>query len=134
MRRFVVEKMKIFSATHVILGLALLLALSGCQFIYRIDIQQGNLLDQKLVDDLRPGMTKRQVSLVLGTPAVGSPFRHDRWDYISTYHRRGKQVSRKLLSLTFEDNRLVRIEGNYLPEDSEVVADGGADQEHSDTE
>ncbi len=103
--------------------LALLVAVSGCRFIYKVDIQQGNLLDQRLVDDLRPGMTKRQVALVLGTPAVESPFRHDRWDYISTYHRRGKRVTRKLLSLTFEDNRLIKIEGNYLPEDSEVVGD-----------
>ena len=112
-----------FRGLFAVAGVALMLALSGCQFIYKVDIQQGNLLDQRLVDDLRPGMTKRQVALVLGTPAVESPFRHDRWDYISTYYRRGKRVTRKLLSLTFEDNRLVRIEGNYLPDDAEVVDD-----------
>lgn len=110
-----------FTLTAGLCALALLAALGGCRFIYKIDVQQGNLLDQRLVDDLRPGMTKRQVSLVLGTPAVTSPFRHDRWDYVTTYHRRGQRIERKLLSLTFEDNRLVKIEGNYLPQDAEVV-------------
>ncbi len=110
-----------FTVTAGLCVLALLSTLGGCRFIYKIDVQQGNLLDQRLVDDLRPGMTKRQVSLVLGTPAIESPFRHDRWDYITTYHRRGQRVERKILSLTFEDNRLVKIEGNYLPEDAEVV-------------
>lgn len=96
------------------------MAASGCGLIYSVDIQQGNVLDQRLVDELRPGMTKRQVSLVLGTPAVASPFHHDRWDYVNTYKRRGEIISRKVLTLTFESDRLVRIEGDYKP--------GGADE------
>ena len=91
------------------------LASSGCGLIYAVDIQQGNVLDQRLVDELRPGMTKRQVSLVLGTPAVASPFHHNRWDYVNTYKRRGEIISRKVLTLTFESDRLVRIEGDYKP-------------------
>ena len=91
------------------------LASGGCGLIYAVDIQQGNVLDQRLVDELRPGMTKRQVSLVLGTPAVASPFHHDRWDYVNTYKRRGEIISRKVLTLTFESDRLVRIEGDYKP-------------------
>ena len=105
------------------------LTLSGCNFIYKIDIQQGNVLDQRLVDELRPGMTKRQVSLILGTPAIASPFRHDRWDYVSTFKRRGEQVSRRVLTLTFEDDRLVRIEGDYKPRDAEIVDTGEEDAE-----
>lgn len=95
--------------------------LAGCNLIYKIDIQQGNVLDQRLVDELKPGMTKRQVSLILGTPAIASPFRHDRWDYVSTYKRRGRIINRKVLTLTFEDQRLVRIEGDYKPEEADVV-------------
>ena len=68
------------------LPVLVLLSMSGCgvtnNLIYTVDIQQGNVLNQKLVDDLRPGMTKRQVNIVLGTPAIASPFHHDRWDYI----------------------------------------------------
>ena len=102
-----------------ILPLLLLLALGGCRFIYKIDIQQGNLIDQEMVDDLRPGMTKRQVSLVLGTPAVESPFRQDRWDYVNTTYNGKQRKAKTVLSLEFEDNRLVKIEGDFLPSNNE---------------
>lgn len=103
----------------------LLLSLGGCNLtkglIYTLDIQQGNVLDQKLVDNLRPGMTKRQVNIVLGTPAIASPFHQDRWDYVAIYLHRGEQTSRTILSLTFEHDRLIKIEGDYLPENSDLV-------------
>ncbi|MDJ0656238.1 MAG: outer membrane protein assembly factor BamE [Xanthomonadales bacterium] len=107
--------------------LTLVAATTGCNFIYKIDIQQGTMLDQDMVNDLKPGMTKRQVALVLGTPAIASPFHQDRWDYIQTYERRGEQITRKVLSLAFENNRLVKIEGDYMPEESEL-ADSSASE------
>lgn len=97
-----------------------LLALQGCNLVYKVNIQQGNILEQDLVDTLKPGMTKRQVELVLGTPAVASPFRQDRWDYISTFSRRGNEPVVKNLSLVFENNRLIRMEGDYLEDDEET--------------
>ncbi|MFK7955573.1 MAG: outer membrane protein assembly factor BamE [Lysobacterales bacterium] len=105
---------------HLIALLLCLTTLGGCNLIYKIDIQQGSVLDQDMVNDLRPGMTKRQVSLVMGTPAVASPFRQDRWNYVNTFSRRGGPEELKTLSLLFEDNRLVKIEGDYLPEDSDL--------------
>lgn len=108
-----------------LLPVLILLCVGGCNtvnnLIYTVDIQQGNVLDQKLVDNLKPGMTKRQVNIVLGTPSVASPFHQDRWDYVAIYLHRGEQISRTLLSLTFEHNRLVKIEGDYLPSDSDLV-------------
>ena len=108
-----------------LLPVLMLLCVGGCKtvsnLIYTVDIQQGNVLDQKLVDNLKPGMTKRQVNIVLGTPSVASPFHQDRWDYVAIYLHRGEQISRTLLSLTFEHNRLVKIEGDYLPSDSDLV-------------
>lgn len=95
--------------------LVLCAALSGCGLIYKTDVQQGNILDQDMVDQLRPGMSKRQVELILGTPAIADPFHQDRWDYISTFKQDGKIVNRKLLSVTFRDDRLVKIEGDYKP-------------------
>ncbi len=115
----------------ILLALFITITTSGCGLIYKADIQQGNLIDQDMVNDLRPGMTKRQVVLVLGTPAIESPFHHDRWQYISTYDRRGERVSRKHLLLTFEQNRLVRIEGDYKPEDPELVRSAGDSEDQS---
>lgn len=97
------------------LFLALALAVSGCGLLYRQTVQQGNLLEDDQVDALKPGMTKRQVSLVLGTPALTSPFHDDRWDYVSSYKDSEGKIDRKRLTVIFEDNVLVRIEGDYEP-------------------
>ncbi|WP_343115416.1 outer membrane protein assembly factor BamE, partial [Clostridioides difficile] len=63
--------------------------------VYTPDVQQGNLfsktVDQKAVDQLKPGLTKEQVLTLLGTPSVASPFDHSRWDYVSTYSHRGEK-------------------------------------------
>jgi outer membrane protein assembly factor BamE len=108
--------MKCFTRSLSVLGLAL--ALSGCGVIYRPDVQQGSLLSKPIVDQLKPGMSKRQVTLLLGTPSITSPFESDRWDYVSSIQRRGGKITTKNLSLTFENDALARIEGDYFPEDA----------------
>jgi outer membrane protein assembly factor BamE len=99
-------------------ALLLGLGLSGCGLIYKVDVQQGNLLDKRLVEQLKPGMSKRQVALALGTPSVTSPFAQSRWDYVSSIKRRGKDMETRTLTLTFDGDALARIEGDYFPEDS----------------
>ena len=67
-----------------------LLVLSGCGFVpripgvspYRIDIQQGNYISQDMVGQLKPGMSKEQVRLTLGTPLLTDIFHADHWDYV----------------------------------------------------
>lgn len=49
---------------------------------YRINVQQGNLVEQKQIVQLRPGMTRDQVRFVLGTPLLQDPFHAERWDYV----------------------------------------------------
>lgn len=107
--------MRCFTRSLTVAGLAF--ALAGCGVIYRPDVQQGSLLSKPIVDQLKPGMSKRQVSLLLGTPPITSPFDTDRWDYVSSIQRRGGKMSTKNLSLTFENDALARIEGDYFPED-----------------
>ena len=65
-----------------ILSLALVLVVpagltGGC--VYRLDVQQGNLLEQKDIEAILPGMTRNQVRYLLGTPVAATPFRTDRW-------------------------------------------------------
>ncbi|MEO5626247.1 MAG: outer membrane protein assembly factor BamE [Dokdonella sp.] len=103
------------------LALLALSPLTGCGIIYKVDAQQGNLFDKATVDSLKPGMSKRQVLLVMGSPAVTSPFDQNRWDYVSTIRRgRGKMASKDLV-LYFKDNALVKIDGDYFPEDPEQM-------------
>ena len=91
--------------------------LAGCGLVYKQDIQQGNVLDTDDVAELNEGMTKRQVLVLLGSPSVQSPFHADRWDYMNTYARRGGKPEKRVLTLHFESDRLVAMEGNYLDEE-----------------
>lgn len=99
---------------------ALLLGLlAGCSGVnigpHRIDVQQGNALDQENVARLKPGLNRSQVRFLLGTPLVVDPFRNDRWDYVYVYYKAGKLAEQKRISLFFEGDTLTRIEGD-LPE------------------
>jgi outer membrane protein assembly factor BamE len=100
-----------------LLALAVSLPLAGCGLIYKVDVQQGNLFDKATVDALKPGMTKRQVLLVMGSPSVVSPFDQDLWHYVSTIRRGRTLMESKDLTLYFKDDALVRIDGDYFPED-----------------
>lgn len=104
----------------------LALAVSGCHLVYTQDVRQGNLLDktidQKAVDQLKPGLTKRQVLLLVGTPSVASPFDQSRWDYVSTYSHRGGPMQISTMTLYFNDDILARVEGNpYLENNKNLL-------------
>lgn len=82
---------------------------------YRIDIQQGNLVTQDMVEKLKPGMSRSQVRFALGTPLVTDVFHNDRWDYIYRYEKAGKLVENRHIVAVFDGDKLVRIEGDVVP-------------------
>ncbi|HEY2622962.1 MAG TPA: outer membrane protein assembly factor BamE [Dyella sp.] len=104
------------------LGFAMLaLSLASCRLIYTPDVYQGNLLDKKTVDQLQPGMTKRQVVVLMGSPSVNSPFSQNQWNYVSTQQHRGGPVKIRTLTLTFNNDALVRTDGDFFAEDAQKL-------------
>lgn len=99
----------------------LALSVAGCHIAYTPDVQQGNLLDKKMVDQLKPGMTKHQILVLMGTPSVSTPFDHSRWDYVSTQSRRGGPVKVRTFTLTFNNDTLVRTEGDFFSKDDQQL-------------
>jgi outer membrane protein assembly factor BamE len=88
----------------------MVLALAGCG-IYRPDVRQGNYIDQTVVGQLRPGMSKEQVQFLLGTPLLVDPFRQDRWDYVYRFQPgAGGEIEQRRVSLFFQGDSLSRIE------------------------
>jgi outer membrane protein assembly factor BamE len=85
------------------------LTLTAC--VYRIDIQQGNLLDDEDISQVDVGMTRSQVQFLLGTPMVSDSFHRDRWDY-AYYLRRGRSPDRvqRWVVVHFENDRVTRID------------------------
>ena len=91
--------------------------LTGCSVIdwmtYKLPIQQGNFLEQKDVDKLRPGMSRDQVLFVLGNPIVRSSFDDTRWEYVYTLRLGGDVTNQKKLTAFFKQDSLERIEGDF---------------------
>ena len=79
---------------------------------YRIDIQQGNFISQEMVAQLKPGMSKEQVRLALGTPLLTDIFHADRWDYVYWREKPGAKREQRKLTVFFEDGKLTRLDGD----------------------
>jgi outer membrane protein assembly factor BamE len=102
----------------LLLGGALALATSGC--VYRINIQQGNFLNQGAVDTVKEGMTRSQVRYLLGTPMVADSFNKERWDYIYYLKKgRSRHVDSRRVTVYFEGDKVARLD---KPTDAEAAA------------
>jgi len=100
--------------------LLVLLLITGCSFLpsvpavlYRIDVQQGNVITQEMVDKLKTGMTRSQVRFALGTASIDDIFHKDRWDYVYRLVQHGNLVEEYKLTVFFEDDKLVRTDGDF---------------------
>ena len=102
-----------------------LLLLNACSYeggiklpgVHRIDIQQGNVVQQDMIDRLRPGMDKNQVQFIMGTPAIIDPFHTEQWEYIFTLSEEGNTRTQRHLRIHFENDRLAYIDGNVITTD-----------------
>jgi outer membrane protein assembly factor BamE len=93
--------------------LLLPLLLAGCMLApHKIDIQQGNYVDQEMVAKLKPEMTRSQVRFILGTPLVADSFHPNRWDYVYMTGRAGDVRSRRKITVVFDGDKLNHIEGD----------------------
>ena len=97
--------------------LLLALCLGGCGFVgfpgvYKIDVEQGNIVTPEMVGQLKPGMSRRQVRFILGTPLLEDPFNQSRWDY-PYVKRNGRTVlSESRLMVYFDGDTLVEYESD----------------------
>ncbi len=111
-----------------------LLALAGCSFpgVYKIDIQQGNVVTQDMIDQLKPGMTRRQVRFIMGNPLLTDTFHTNRWDYLYSIQPGGRQRLQERVSLTFDQNDLlVGLNGDFMPgvsRDEAILGTDGSTQ------
>jgi outer membrane protein assembly factor BamE len=93
--------------------IALLGLASGC--LYRMPIQQGNVLNHDLVAQLEPGMTRSQVMFLLGSPMLPNGFDADRWDYYCyAKFGRSERPETRRLSVWFKDEKVERFDGDAI--------------------
>jgi len=90
--------------TKILTYVLLALLISGCSWLapHKRDIQQGNLLDQKDLDQLEVGMRQDQVQYLLGNPLLTPLGKDNQWDYVYQLRRGQQLLARQKVSLVFE--------------------------------
>ncbi|NOR72064.1 MAG: outer membrane protein assembly factor BamE [Methylomarinum sp.] len=83
--------------------------------VYSLDIQQGNIINQEMIDQLRPNMTKRQVLYIMGSSMLIDVFHQKRWDYLYSEQPGGEARKQKRLSLFFNGDKLIGVQGDFRP-------------------
>ena len=100
----------------------LLCAVAGCGSnfgfpgVYRINVEQGNVVNEEMVEKLRPGLNKRQVRYIMGTPLIEDSFHADRWDYRYLLRNGTETLMETRLTLWFDGDELARAEGPDAPD------------------
>jgi len=111
-------------------GFFWLLTLAACSSVprfiekyeYKADVQQGNVLTQEMIAQLRPGLSRDQVRFILGSPLLMDAFHADRWDYLFRL-KEGKsgEVTLRHLSVFFDaEGQLERVAGDVEAREANV--------------
>ncbi|MEE8060151.1 MAG: outer membrane protein assembly factor BamE [Pseudomonadales bacterium] len=107
--------------TFIALTSSLLLAsCSSLQFpgVYKITIEQGNVVTQEMVDQLKPGMSKEQVDYIMGSPLIKDSFNAERWDYVYSIQRGNNPKEQYRITIFFEEGSLKHFTGDFVPSSS----------------
>jgi len=97
--------------------------LEDMSFAYQQDIQQGNVITQSQINRLLPSMSKQQVRYLLGTPMLVDTFHQNRWDFIYYFKERRKDPIKRIFSVFFDDNKLIKLTGDYAPQDKDEATE-----------
>lgn len=95
-----------------------ILSLSGCSFpgVYKINVQQGNIVTDEELGELSEGMPRSQVHAVLGTPLTLNPVDPSREYYVYTFQRRGDDIEEQRIIVYYDDDEFSHYEAQLLEE------------------
>lgn len=100
--------------------------ISGCSVsnlpgLYRVEVQQGNLITEAELEKLQPGLSRQQVLFLLGSPSITDPFHPDRWDYAFQIRDSKYIYTTQKMTVFFDKDTLTKVEGK--PAKTDIVAD-----------
>jgi outer membrane protein assembly factor BamE len=114
--------MKAIMPLRITTFILILLIFCGCSravdgtwkapLVYRVDVQQGNVIDQEMINKLQPGMDKKQVKFIMGTPLITDPFHSNRWDYVYSMEPGKGERQQRRITLFFNGDKLAYIDGD----------------------
>lgn len=87
------------------------LILSSCSLfrIHKMDIEQGNIITQEKIDQLRPGMSEMQVKEIMGTPVLINMFSPNRVDYVYTLQQGYSKMQERRVTCIFRGTILKEV-------------------------
>ncbi len=85
--------------------------------VYKIPVQQGNVITQEMVNQLKPGMSRRQVNFIMGTPLIKDTFNRNRWDYVFMIRNGSTVLEQSRVAVEFNEDTLVNVFGDFVSED-----------------
>ena len=113
--------------TQFALLLCSLLILSACTNTYLpferpLKVQQGNVITPAMISQLKKGMTKNQVSFIMGTAVLENTFDEPRWDYIYTYQVGNHPMEIRRVSVYFDKkDKVSRIDQDNITDKEHAI-------------
>lgn len=108
--------------------------LSACIKPYQPDIQQGNIINNSDLREIRAGMSKQEVLFILGTPMVIDPFNEQRWDYYySNRDQRRRETDQRLITAIFDEDKLMGLSGDVDLANVQLLEPSTEDKQHGGT-
>lgn len=88
------------------------LIITGCSgvkfsewhFPYTMEVQQGIYITKQQVSQIKVGMTKEQVSFIIGRPLTQFMFDQNRWDYFYQDYKNNTLEQSYTVSILFDSN------------------------------
>jgi len=99
-------------------ALILTFVLSACSFpgVYKINVQQGNIVTNEELSALTEGMSRNQVHAIMGTPLVQNPVDPNRDYYIYTFQTAGGKIKEQQIVVYYHDDMFISYEAQLLKE------------------
>ena len=94
------------------IGLSMNILVSACA-VYKVDIQQGNVVTQEMIAQLELFMPSKKVRFIMGTPLIVDVFHQRRWDYLYSWQPGRRERVQRHIALWFDDqDRLIQVTGD----------------------
>ncbi len=128
-----VKYLMIRKAVALLFILSPLLACSTMEFpgVYRVQIEQGNIVTEEMVSQLEPGLSASQVEFILGTPLLRDSFTPDRWDYLHMVRKPDDTLEKQRLTVFFAEGVLSHYESTIVSTERSQPAPAGEPLEES---
>ncbi|WP_119342566.1 outer membrane protein assembly factor BamE [Facilibium subflavum] len=95
------------------------LFLSSCSLItpYTAPVQQGKIIPQDIMQQIKPGMSKQQIEYILGTPDIVDPLTPNQWRYIYSMQKElnAPRQEKQLILIFDKKDKLTSVSGDYSP-------------------